>query len=359
MEKDQTNSFIPMEMGNSKKPSAGPETNEPAIEKAEEQVHFEPEKEELTSREPDLKEEVSQEPESEPAEEPVEEPKDEPVEESETEPAEEAVEEQKDEPGQEPKEEPVEELTEEPKEEPAPVNYPAERMILSPATVASKSDVDLPEVKVSNRPNIIKNIVVIVVALLLVGGIAGAVGYFLGKGGDSESTKKTKKKTETNSSYSSPWGNALESFMNDEPSGSTSVRPGLNVDILGLKKLCQSHDLVISAGNTPSGFTALGGEMKLVITLEELEMDFSELIDTMVYASAPLDKSRVTQTDDRFVYEGYLDSENPSYGYVYIKVVKLEGYYIMIQGLGDSKTDPVVVDARNISDEILAYLGVK
>ena len=323
MEKDQTNSFIPMEMGNSKKPSAGPETNEPAIEKAEEQVHFEPEKEELTSREPDLKEEVSQEPESEPAE------------------------------------EPVEELTEEPKEEPAPVNYPAERMILSPATVASKSDVDLPEVKVSNRPNIIKNIVVIVVALLLVGGIAGAVGYFLGKGGDSESTKKSKKKTETNSSYSSPWGNALESFMNDEPSGSTSVRPGLNVDILGLKKLCQSHDLVISAGNTPSGFTALGGEMKLVITLEELEMDFSELIDTMVYASAPLDKSRVTQTDDRFVYEGYLDSENPSYGYVYIKVVKLEGYYIMIQGLGDSKTDPVVVDARNISDEILAYLGVK
>ena len=152
MEKDQTNSFIPMEMGNSKKPSAGPETNEPAIEKAEEQVHFEPEKEELTSLEPDLKDEVSQEPESEPAEELKEEPKD----------------------------EPVEELTEEPKEEPAPVNYPAERMILSPATVASKSDVDLPEVKVSNRPNIIKNIVVIVVALLLVGGIAGAVGYFLG-----------------------------------------------------------------------------------------------------------------------------------------------------------------------------------
>ena len=99
--------------------------------------------------------------------------------------------------------------------------------------------------------------------------------------------------------------------------------------------------------------------MKLVVTLEELEVDFSELIDTMVYGSAPLDKSRVTQSDDRFIYEGFLDGEHPEYGYIYLKVVKLEGYYIMIQGLGDSKTDPAIVDARNLSDEILTYLGVK
>ena len=351
MDENQTNSFIPMEMGKDKTSSVEPAKNDPAVEGAEEQVHFGQEAEPV-SNEPVLKEEGSKEQEEVSKQE--EEPTEEPNEELKEEPKEEPI----GETDEKPKGEPEEDLKEELKEEPAPVEYPKERMILSPATVSSKNDVDLPEVKVSNHPNIIKNIVVVVVALLLVGGIAGAVGYFLGKGGDSESTKKSRKKSESNSSFSSPWGNALESFMN-EPSASTSVRPGYNVDILGLKKLCQNHDLVISAGNTPSGFTALGGEMKLVITLEELEMDFSELIDTMIYASAPLDKSRVTQTDDRFVYEGFQDSEHPEYGYVYIKVVKLEGYYIMIQGLGDSKTDPVVVDARNISDEILTYLGVK
>ena len=345
MDENQTNSFIPMEM-NTKPDSAEKEKTEPVSEgmEKEEQVLSEPEKEETASK--DSEAETEAEPEAVPEKEPEAEPNDEPEKEI------------KEESEEEPKVESKEEVKQEPKEEPAPMDFPKERMVLSPATVSSKEEVNLPEVKVSNRPNIIKNIIVIVVAVLLVGGIAGAVGYFLGKDKDSGSTKKSKKKSETNSSVSSPWGNAFESFMN-ETTGSTSVRPGYNVDILGLKKLCQNHDLVVTAGNTPSGFTAISGDMKLVITLEELEMDFSELIDTMVYESAPIDKSRVTQTEDRFIYEGYLDSEHPEFGYVYIKVVKLEGYYIMIQGLGDSKTDQVVVDARNISDEILTFLGVK
>ena len=177
MDENQTNSFIPMEMGKDKTSSVEPAKNDPAVEGAEEQVHFGQEAEPV-SNEPVLKEEGSKEQEEVSKQE--EEPTEEPNEELKEEPKEEPI----GETDEEPKGEPEEDLKEELKEEPAPVEYPKERMILSPATVSSKNDVDLPEVKVSNHPNIIKNIVVVVVALLLVGGIAGAVGYFLGKGGD-------------------------------------------------------------------------------------------------------------------------------------------------------------------------------
>lgn len=151
-----------------------------------------------------------------------------------------------------------------------------------------------------------------------------------------------------------------EVFERMTVSGSETVQEkDYTNELSSVKTFCTKRGMMIKEGKTPSGFEAIGTSMKLIVTVEEMgDENFLELIDRLIWSTAPMNDTVAEKSTKMFVYEGLMDKDHPEYGYVYFRVFQCGDHYIFIQGLGDNASDPVIVEARNVADGIMLRVGI-
>ncbi len=126
-----------------------------------------------------------------------------------------------------------------------------------------------------------------------------------------------------------------------------------------VRNYCTDQGMMIIDGETPTGFEAIGFSMKLIITVEERKGEaFPDLVNRLVWKTAPFNDATPVKRTKMFVYEGLLDKEHPEYGYVYLRVFECGDYYVVIQGLGETANDDVIYEARATSSEIMRRFGI-
>lgn len=125
-----------------------------------------------------------------------------------------------------------------------------------------------------------------------------------------------------------------------------------------MKNFCQNKGMMITKGETTSGFEAIGWSMKLVFSVEENHNeDFPALIDRLAWTTAPLNAADPVRKAKSFTYEGYLDKDHPEFGYVYLNIVQFGDYYVFVQGLGEDANDEVIPQAYAMAQYVRNKLG--
>lgn len=126
-----------------------------------------------------------------------------------------------------------------------------------------------------------------------------------------------------------------------------------------VKIYCQDQGMMIVDGETPTGFEAIGYSMRLVVTVEETRGEsFPDLVDRLVWKTAPCNETVPVKRTKMFMYEGLLDKDHPEFGYVYLRLFECGDHYVFIQGLGTAAKDDVIYQARAVAAEIMRKLGI-
>jgi hypothetical protein len=87
--------------------------------------------------------------------------------------------------------------------------------------------------------------------------------------------------------------------------------------------------------------------MMMIVTVEELQgKTLDTLVEEYLTSSAPLDTRDMVKKPYMALYEGYLDDKNRSMGYCYLEIIVSNGYYVMVQGLSNDPSDPVIAKTR-------------
>ena len=213
---------------------------------------------------------------------------------------------------------------------------------LTPETVdnTSSSEKELEDsaekTSLFKQPGFWKNFSIILCAVILVGAIAGVAGYevsvnYLTKSADkmANTLKKRKHKDIV--------------FTADD-----------------IKKFCTDNGLQIQSGDTDTGFLAINDTMGVIITVEEHQgKTFDDLVTQLVTSSAPLNSRAFDVSDNFLIYEGYLDKDQPEYGYCYLELLYGEKYYIFLQGLGDTPSAADIAQMRILAFRLEKLLKLK
>ena len=126
-----------------------------------------------------------------------------------------------------------------------------------------------------------------------------------------------------------------------------------------VRNYCTDQGMMIVDGETPTGFEAIGYSMRLVVTVEETRGEsFPDLVDRLVWKTAPCNETVPVKRTKMFMYEGLLDKDHPEFGYVYLRLFECGDHYVFIQGLGTAAKDDVIYQARAVAAEIMRKLGI-
>ena len=225
--------------------------------------------------------------------------------------------------------------------------------VAQPADSDSKAlpdhDADAPFFK---EPKFWKNVKVVLGAVVIVGviaGVAAVAGYYAGKTGSFEKTSDDTESIDTNDSSGS---SHLKKTAEKIAGSSKNKRPHKDIAFTPaeIKSFCTENGLMISEGQTAEGFLAYNDTMKMIITVEENQgKSFDELVDQLIVSSAPLNSRAFEMSDNLLIYEGYLDKDQPQYGFCYLELLYGEKYYIFIQGLGQEPADAEIGQIRLIA----------
>ncbi|MBR5974810.1 MAG: hypothetical protein IK020_06460 [Clostridiales bacterium] len=228
--------------------------------------------------------------------------------------------------------------------------------ILSPETLSgTDSSVGFPKTVEDTVPfykdrNFWKNVVVIACAVILIGVIAGVVGYMAGKKGSDETTRKTKTSEEAETTQPGA----------SDDAGDTSAVPSGKLSIYGLRAACVKAGMtIVEDADAAYDFMAIDGSMKLVVTLKEVgEIDFDQLVTTMIKETTNVEADKLIRAGNIVRYDGLQDKEHAEKGYCFLELIYVDGHYVFVQGLGESEQDSVILSARNLASAVEKELGL-
>lgn len=235
---------------------------------------------------------------------------------------------------------------------------------LTPETVSDMSSSEkAPDNKADHvpffkEPGFGKMLAIVLCVVILVGVIAGVAGYYAGKKGSSE--KPASVSDPENPSRVRP--NYITKSAEKIIKNMKQKRPHKDISFTvdDIKKFCTDNGLQIQTGETPAGFLAINDTMGLIITVEEHQgKTFDELVAQLVTSSAPLNSRAFDQSDNLLIYEGYLDKDQPSYGYCYLELLYGDKYYIFLQGLGDTPSSSEIAQMRILAFRLEKLLKLK
>ena len=214
--------------------------------------------------------------------------------------------------------------------------------ILSPETLSgTDSSVGFPKTVEDTVPfykdrNFWKNVVVIACAVILIGVIAGVVGYMAGKKGSDEQPGAS------------------------DDAGDTSAVPSGKLSIYGLRAACVKAGMtIVEDADAAYDFMAIDGSMKLVVTLKEVgEIDFDQLVTTMIKETTNVEADKLIRAGNIVRYDGLQDKEHAEKGYCFLELIYVDGHYVFVQGLGESEQDSVILSARNLASAVEKELGL-
>ena len=99
--------------------------------------------------------------------------------------------------------------------------------------------------------------------------------------------------------------------------------------------------------------------MMVVVTLKQIEdADFDQLVTTMIRETTNVEADKLILTANTAKYEGLQDKEHAEYGYSFLELIYVDGYYVFVQGLGEKANDNVIISARNLAYEVEKELGI-
>ncbi len=203
-----------------------------------------------------------------------------------------------------------------------------------------------------------KNLCLVLIAVILVGIVAGVAGYYAGKKGASDNPSKTdssgEQNSETRANYISKSAEKI----------AKSAKRRQHKDIIftpdEIKKFCTDNGLQIQQGQTGTGFLAINETMGVIVTVEEHQgKTFDELVNQLVVSSAPLNSRNFEMSDNLLIYEGYLDKDKPEYGYCYLELLYGDKYYIFLQGLGDTPSAADIAQMRILAFQMEKLLKLR
>ncbi|MBP5416216.1 MAG: hypothetical protein J6Y58_01695 [Clostridiales bacterium] len=208
------------------------------------------------------------------------------------------------------------------------------------------------------QPGFWKNFSIILCAVILVGAIAGVAGYYAGKKGNSE------KSSRSNDSEGSSSEVSVNYLTKSADKMANTLKKRKHKDIVftadDIKKFCTDNGLQIQSGDTDTGFLAINDTMGVIITVEEHQgKTFDDLVAQLVTSSAPLNSRAFDVSDNFLIYEGYLDKDQPEYGYCYLELLYGEKYYIFLQGLGDTPSAADIAQMRILAFRLEKLLKLK
>ena len=229
--------------------------------------------------------------------------------------------------------------------------------ILTPESVGNRdASLGYPKVVENAVPfykdrNFWKNVLVIAAAVIVIGAIAGGVGYLAGKGKSEETTKKSKTKSSSQ----------MEEDATSDVSGeATTAAPSGSLNIYGLRSACVKAGMsIVDDKEAAYDFMAFDSTMMVVVTLKQIgETDFDQLVTTMIRETTNVEADKLTLTANTARYEGLQDKEHAEYGYSFLELIYVDGYYVFVQGLGEKENDNVIISARNLASAVEKELGV-
>ena len=116
---------------------------------------------------------------------------------------------------------------------------------------------------------------------------------------------------------------------------------------------------MISDDASGKSFIAFNDTMKMIVTVDELQgKTFEELAEELVTSSAPLNSREMVRSDNYIKYEGYLDKDQPEYGYCFLELICSDTCYVFVQGLGDTAADPEIAQILIFSHRLESKLGM-
>ena len=231
--------------------------------------------------------------------------------------------------------------------------------VLRPETVGVKPQQENEEVTVPllKSRNFWKNVVVIAVCVVLIGLIAGGVGYFIGKEKSSKETTRKSKKTSVTASDDTEKTKKTKTSSGKESSDATTS--SVDVNYYNLRAICAGIGMTVMDTTSYKEFTAVDPSLKLIVTVELSNgKTLDDLVTEMIAETTPLDSSKITRTDNTFLYEGYQNKDDPTLGYCFLDLIHIGDHYIFVQGLGDHEGDSVIPQARNLSASIRQEVGI-
>ena len=232
--------------------------------------------------------------------------------------------------------------------------------ILSPESLSKDNSVGFPKEVEEPIPfyrdrNFWKNVVVIALAVIVIGAIAGGVGYLAGKGrsGD-ETTRKTKTTQKDDSTKKTKKG---ESSDSTETPGSSATG---SFSIYGLRAACVSAGMkIMDNKDSTYDFMAYDDSMQVLVTLQEVgQIDFDQLVQNLICDTTNVESDKLTQNGNIVRYDGLQDKEHPDLGYSFLELIYVDGYYVFVQGLAEKESDSVIIRARNLAGSVEEALGI-
>ena len=236
---------------------------------------------------------------------------------------------------------------------------------LTPETVAEPEVSSDNTLKINAKPgssakdqNFWKTLCLVLIAVIIVGIAAGVAGYYAGKKGSSNNSSRTdpsgEQNSETRANYISKSAEKI----------AKSAKRRQHKDIIftpdEIKKFCTDNGLQIQQGQTATGFLAINETMGMIVTVEEHQgKTFDELVNELVVSSAPLNSRNFEMSDNLLIYEGYLDKDQPDYGYCYLELLYGDKYYIFLQGLGDTPSAAEIAQMRILAFQMEKLLKLK
>ena len=202
--------------------------------------------------------------------------------------------------------------------------------------------------------NFWKNVAVILCAAIVIAAVAGGVGYMIGKDKSGTKDKETSPTVDV-IDEDSIWGDDektekltfYEKLWRLRPKKEEPIPEKLHINVSEVRALCESEGLSPIKGETGTGFIALDESMMMIVTVEELQgKTLDTLVEEYLTSSAPLDTRDMVKKPYMALYEGYLDDKNRSMGYCYLEIIVSNGYYVMVQGLSNDPSDPVIAKTR-------------
>lgn len=212
--------------------------------------------------------------------------------------------------------------------------------------------------------NIIKDICVVIVALALIGAVGYAVWHGLDENGffDSSSSRKKKKKSDDEETVQvidhilgCPVDLSRIQTIAAGPVKGMNNSAFSNMTLADLESFFKQQGLTTMSQD--SGIMAYNDDLNLIVSVIVVseEMSFDELVDT-VFSNSEMFINDWEEQDGVMVNEGYMDPDSPDLGYAYTAMIVLKDKVVVVQGLGNSSSDRVVADAKDLVDTLVKKL---
>lgn len=206
--------------------------------------------------------------------------------------------------------------------------------------------------------NLWKNAFITLVAVILIAAVGFGCWYYVKKVKGSD--KKPEEEVTDTDSETKQIGYLKKTAQNIwKSSRSYRSHKDIQFSLQDIRTFCKDNGLMISDDASGKSFIAFNDTMKMIVTVDELQgKTFEELAEELVTSSAPLNSREMVRSDNYIKYEGYLDKDQPEYGYCFLELICSDTCYVFVQGLGDTAADPEISQILIFSHRLESKLGM-